>query len=74
MRVYVIVRNCRTGYEWAPQLLDCSEFGDPHDPRQACQSYLDMLGPGYKIVDIWPTSQSEDEYKEWLKSQKERKR
>ena len=59
--------------EWLPQLVDCSEFGDPHDPKKAVLGYLDMLGRGYKIVDVWPTSESREAYIKWLNSQKEKK-
>lgn len=73
MKVYVIVQNKRTKIEWLPQLVDCSEFGDPLDPKQAVLGYLDMLGSGYKIVDVWPVSESREAYINWLKCQKEKK-
>lgn len=71
--VYVIVQNLRTKIEWLPQLVDCGEFGAPLDPKRALLGYLDMLGKGYKIVDVWPTSESREAYNKWLKCQKEKK-
>jgi hypothetical protein len=73
MKIYVIVQNSRTKIEWLPQLVDCSEFGAPLDPKKALLGYLDMLGRGYKIVDVWPTSESREDYIKWLNSQKEKK-
>ena len=74
MKVYCIVQNIRTGREWLPQLVDCSEFGAPLNPRRALLGFLDMLGNGYKIVDVWPTSESEEAYNNWLLSQKGKKK
>lgn len=73
MKVYVIVQNSRTKIEWLPQLIDCGEFGNPFDPKKAVLGYLDMLGMDYRIVDVWPTSESREAYMKWLNSQKEKK-
>lgn len=73
MKIYVIVQNKRTKCEWLPQLVDCAEYGDPLDPKQAVLGYLDMLGRDYKIVDVWPTSESREAYIKWLNCQKEKK-
>ena len=73
MRIYVIVQNSRTKIEWLPQLVDCGEFGAPLDPKEALLGYLNILGKDYKIVDIWPTSESREDYIKWLNSQKEKK-
>lgn len=74
MKLYAIIQNVKTGREWLPQLVDCGEFGAPNDPRKALLGYLDMLGKGYRIVDVWPTSESEEDYNKWLLSQKEKKK
>lgn len=73
MKIFVIVQNKRTKCEWLPQLVDCSEFGKKLNPKQAVLGYLDMLGKDYKIVDVWPTSESREAYNNWLKCQKEKK-